>query len=393
MIKRVDDKTTNIAMELVSLSLAGKKLEEVPYSDEELEAVFEYVKDSGISAITFMALEDAVSVIDENSFMFEWKKLRLNSIRRNLLFDQERSVITSFMEQNGIWYVPLKGSVIKELYPNPEMREMNDNDILIDQDGRDKAKEFMFDRGYNLKPNDDGEIDDKGNSDEYIKDPFLYFELHKFLIEKSYSPEQEEYFKDVKFRLIKDSDKKFGYHFTDEEFYIYMICHAHKHFMRNGMGVRFLMDEYVFLKAKGDSLDFDYINKKMKDFGLDRFEADMREVAMKAFDLNCDILESDLTTSQKKLYDSCIGAGVFGNIETRWKNQEYELSADGEASKGKYIKSRLFPDEQWYRIYHPFVHKHKIVKPFFIVYRMTVMLFRGRKTVKKEMDQVGGKDA
>ena len=77
--------------------------------------LYEYVKISGISAITFMALEDALDVIDENSYMFDWKKLRLNSIRRNLLFDQERNAITNFFDQNGIWYLPLKGSVIKDI--------------------------------------------------------------------------------------------------------------------------------------------------------------------------------------------------------------------------------------------------------------------------------------
>ena len=62
MIKRDNDKTTNIAMELASLSLAGEKLDQIPYSDKDLEAVYEYVKISGISAITFMALENAVDV-------------------------------------------------------------------------------------------------------------------------------------------------------------------------------------------------------------------------------------------------------------------------------------------------------------------------------------------
>ena len=395
MIKRDLDKTANIAMQLASLSLAGKKLEQIPYSDKDLEAVFEYVKISGISAITFMALEDALDVIDENSYMFDWKKLRLNSIRRNLLFDQERNAITNFFEQNGIWYLPLKGSVIKDMYPNPEMREMNDNDILIDLDGREKAKEFMLERGYELKPNDKGEFDDKGNSDEYIKKQFFYFELHKFLIEERYSPEQDKYFRHIKDRLIKDADQAFAYHMTDEDFYLYMLCHAHKHFSRNGMGIRFLMDEYVFLKEKGETLDNDYINKKISEFGLEQFDKDLRKVSHMAFDLDKDYNESELSDSEKALYDSCLGAGIFGNIETRWKNEAYEMNARSTdaITKKEYIKNRLFPDENWYRMYHPFVHKHKIVKPFFTVYRLTVLAFRGRKNVKKEIDQVGEKDA
>ena len=382
-------------MELASLSLAGKKLEQIPYSDKDLEAVYEYVKISGISAITFMALENAIDVSDESSFMFEWKKMRLNAMRRNLLFDQERSEITNFLEQHGIWYLPLKGSVIKEMYPNPEMREMNDNDILIDQNGRNQAKDFMLSRGYQIKPNDKGVIDDKGNSDEFIKDPFFYFELHKFLIEERYSPKQYDYFLSIKDRLIKDTDKEYGYHMSDEDFYLYMICHAHKHFSRNGMGIRFLMDEYVFLKEKGETLDNDYINEKIREFGLEQFDADLRKVSKMVFDEDYECSEDSLTTSEKALYDSCLGAGIFGNVETRWKNEAYEMSANSTdtITKKEYIKNRLFPDENWYRIYHPFVYKHKIVKPFFTIYRLTVLAFRGRKNVKKEMDQVGEKDA
>ena len=382
-------------MELASLSLAGKKLDQIPYSDKDLEAVYEYVKISGISAITFMALENAVDASDESSFMFEWKKMRLNAMRRNLLFDKERSERTNFLEQNDSWYLPLKGSVIKEMYPNPEMREMNDNDILIDQNGRDQAKDFMLSRGYQVKPNDKGVIDDKGNSDEFIKNPFFYFELHKFLIEERYSPKQYDYFVSIKDRLIKDSDKEYGYHMSDEDFYLYMICHAHKHFSRNGMGIRFLMDEYVFLKEKGETLDNDYINEKIREFGLEQFDADLRKVSKMAFDEDYECSEDSLTDSEKALYDSCLGAGVFGNIETRWKNEAYEMSANSTdtITKKEYIKNRLFPDENWYRIYHPFVYKHKIVKPFFTIYRLTVLAFRGRKNVKKEMDQVGEKDA
>lgn len=382
-------------MELASLSLAGKKLEKIPYSDKDLEAVYEYVKISGISAITFMALENAVDASDENSFMFEWKKMRLNAMRRNLLFDKERSEITNFLEQNRIWYLPLKGSVIKEMYPNPEMREMNDNDILIDQNDRDQAKDFMLSRGYQVKPNDKGVIDDKGNSDEFIKDPFFYFELHKFLIEERYSPKQYDYFASIKDRLIKDTDKEYGYHMSDEDFYLYMICHAHKHFSRNGMGIRFLMDEYVFLKEKGETLDNEYINEKIREFGLEQFDADLRKVSKMAFDEDVECSEESLSDSEKALYDSCLGAGVFGNIETRWKNEAYEMNANSTdtITKKEYIKNRLFPDENWYRIYHPFVYKHKIVKPFFTIYRLTVLAFRGRKNVKKEMDQVGEKDA
>ena len=40
--------------------------------------------------------------------------------------------ITDRLEQAGIGYMPLKGSVKKKPYPKREMRQMSDVDILID---------------------------------------------------------------------------------------------------------------------------------------------------------------------------------------------------------------------------------------------------------------------
>lgn len=37
------------------------------------------------------------------------------------------------MEQRGIWYLPLKGIILKEFYPSVGMRQMSDNDILFDE--------------------------------------------------------------------------------------------------------------------------------------------------------------------------------------------------------------------------------------------------------------------
>ena len=393
MIISKDNKNSNIAIKLAALSLAGESLSEIPYTDEEMEAVFEYAKTASIGAITYMAIENALTedqAFDEDSFYFKWKSLRLNAYRRNMLFDKETKKILNFFNQNDIWYMPLKGSVIKNLYPTPDVREMNDVDILIDDTKREATKEFMLSNGY--KPWEHKDKDDDENSDDYIKDPFLYYEIHRCLFEKTYSPEIAKHYENAKDMLVKDEGNNCGYHFTAEEFYIYLLVHAYKHFIRNGVGVRFLMDVYVYLNSHQE-LDLEYIDNTCEKLGIKTFENDVRKVAKLMFDLNTEVAEDSLTKTEKSVYESIIGAGVFGNIETRWKNQVYDLDPTGEISKAKYIKSRLFPDDKWYRIYHPFVYKHKIVKPFFIIYRGTVMLFRGRKTVKKEMDQVGGKDA
>ena len=226
MIISKTNKTSNIAIKLAALALAGKKLETIPYSEEEMEAVLDYAKRSKTASITFMAIEDALDedkLFDEDSFYFEWKKLRLNSYRRNLLFDKETNNILKYMDENGIWYMPLKGAIIKDFYPTPDVREMNDVDILYDRTKRDEMDSFMKSQGYRVwvhdysqdREHETGELTKGDNADEYVKDPFLYFELHKYLIEESYSPEFAEYYSNVPDSLVKDEGNNCGYHFTD----------------------------------------------------------------------------------------------------------------------------------------------------------------------------------
>ncbi|MBR2191583.1 MAG: nucleotidyltransferase family protein [Eubacterium sp.] len=403
MIICKNNKTANIAINLAAHTLAGKKLDEIPYSDEEMQAVYEYAKRADIGGITYVAIENALDeekTFDKESFYFEWKRLRLNSYRRNLLYDKEQKKILNFFDEHGIWYMPLKGAVIKDFYPSPDLREMNDIDILIDKTKREEINEYMtsigyskWDHGYHDDPESvNGEITKGENTDDYVKKPFYYFEMHKYLIEDSYSPYVAKHYDQIMDIVVKDEGNKCGYHFKDNDFYIYLIAHAHKHFSANGIGIRFLMDVYIYLNSHQD-LDLDYIVEFLDKAGISGFEKDVRDLCQMAFDVDSQVDIDDLSEPQRKLYDSVIGADTFGNIETRWKNQVYTLGSGEDVSKFKYYKSRLFPNEKWYRIYHPFVYKHKIVKPFFIIYRMTVMAFRGRKTVKREMEQIGGKDA
>ena len=54
--------------------------------------------------------------------------------------------VMAHFEKEGIDYVPLKGWIIKNLYPKPDMRSMCDVDILI----RDEDKKKIFDRFYRV---------------------------------------------------------------------------------------------------------------------------------------------------------------------------------------------------------------------------------------------------
>lgn len=121
-----------------------------------------------------------------------WNEAIAKSIRKVVLFDAERAQILSYMESRGIWHLPLKGIIMKELYPSVGMRQMSDNDILFDAYYSDTMHDYMVARGY------EAESFGMGNHDVYKKAPVYNFELHRALYGSTGRKEWVDYYSDVK---------------------------------------------------------------------------------------------------------------------------------------------------------------------------------------------------
>ena len=104
----------------------------------ELETIFQISCAHSLEAFIGMTLKNAGIVLPK-----EWNERILKAIRKVMLFNIERKKLFAFMEENGIWYLPLKGIVLKEYYPAIGMRQMADNDILFDAAFGDEVQNYM----------------------------------------------------------------------------------------------------------------------------------------------------------------------------------------------------------------------------------------------------------
>ena len=84
----------------------------------DLERLYRLTKFHTVRAAVCIALKRAG--VQDKQFDQAYKK----AVRKNIYLDMERTAILSDFEQQGIWYMPLKGSVLKDLYPENGMREM-----------------------------------------------------------------------------------------------------------------------------------------------------------------------------------------------------------------------------------------------------------------------------
>lgn len=346
---------------LLSCSVNGITPDTARVQAMDTEQLCRLAKYHSVRAAVCIALERAG--VQDKQFHDAYKK----AVRKNIYLDMERTAIISAFEEHGIWYMPLKGSVLKELYPENGMREMADNDMLYDAGKQQEVMEIMLANGYTA------ESVGESNHDVYMKPPVLNFELHTKLFSELHAEPLYRYYGNVKRLLQKDEDNSSGYHFSDEDFYVFITAHEWKHYSGSGTGIRSLLDCYVYCKFKGDKLDWEYIEKQCSKLEIDDFEKERRQLALKVF--SSDVLP-ELSAPETEMLMFYLTAGTYGTFESSVKK------ALKKQSKAGYLLHNLFPDVKYMRRSVGFVDKCPLLYPVGIVYRWGRIIVKRRSYLR-----------
>ena len=94
----------------------------------------------------------------------QFKDAIASAQRQAVILNNDLKIISSALEAAGIWYMPLKGAVLKDVYPRFAMREMCDYDVLFDALYTKEVRKIMIDLGFQVKSygesNDDVRIEE-----------------------------------------------------------------------------------------------------------------------------------------------------------------------------------------------------------------------------------------
>ncbi|MBQ7433596.1 MAG: nucleotidyltransferase family protein [Lachnospiraceae bacterium] len=355
----------------------------------DMNGLWKFARAHKMTAMIAMALEkvsDHPEEIVEN--WDRWKKAKDFAVRRRMLFDAERAQIVSYMEEQGIWYAPLKGIVIQDFYPVYGMREMADNDLLFDPAARATMRQYMTEQGYTL------EEEGSAVHDTYLKKPLYNFELHVSLFSKKYHDENlSAYFLDAKEKMQKDEDNGTGWHYTDDDLYIYVTAHAYKHYSARGTGIRTITDNYVFRHAKADTLHWDYIDRELEKLDILEFDRTLRSLSEQLLAGTEPVSMTALSREEQEMLTYMAGCGIYGSmehaVENRMRNMQKEGGSVTGLAKGKYLLRRLFPDGKRMKAYSRTAEKYPVLIPLIYVKRIWQALFHKRKYIRMELNAVG----
>ena len=289
--------------------------------------------------------------------------------KKLLILDHEKARLCEHLERAGIWYIPLKGIVLKDYYPKLGMREMVDCDMLYDASRSEDLKQIMESLDFVSKAGNEND-----NHDVYRKSTGIEFEMHKALFMKYAFNETQrlvDYYSDIQKKKIKDDSNHFGYHLSNEDFYIYLVAHEYKHFIRGGVGIRSLVDIYVFLKRFGN-LNWVYIQQEVSKLGIQDFEMENRDLAIRTF--------STGLSQNNDTIEYMLDSGTFGNMENFVHNR-----IERAGSRCKYIWKRLFLSSQSIKEAHPIFYRHRLLIPLLPIYRLYRFRKKEHSTLKKEL--------
>lgn len=286
----------------------------------------------------------------------------INAVYRYEQQNAEYEIICKCFQENEIDYVPLKGLVIRKLYPEPWMRTSCDIDILVREKDLERAGKVLKANGFLT----DGKIN-------YHDISFYHGDIH---LELHFNICENIKQLDGLLSQVWDYVERFKGHEYREipEYYVYHhIAHMAYHFLSGGCGIRPFIDLWILREQQ--FYDEEKLLPLLEKSNLVKFY----KAIVKLMSVWMDGEQHDDTTLRMEKY--VLIGGVYGTAAN-----SYSVGAASSKGKKKYLLKLAFPRYEIMCIIYPSLKKHKILLPFCYLHRIFIKTIgKDRKRAKKRI--------
>lgn len=300
-------------------------------------------------------------------------------VRQQVLMQTMRT--SEFLELNqvlqaaGIKPLVVKGIICRNLYPKPDYRQSSDEDVLIPAEQFDMCHQLMLNFGMHATAADSEMA--AAYEIPYRKDGSpLYIELHKHL----FPPESDAYgdmnrfFEGVFDRAVSEDiqgNPVFTMDPTDHLFYL--ICHAFKHFLHSGFGIRQVCDIILYANEYGSRIDWVQVLSNCREIHADKFAAAIFRIGSKhlVFDPEQAAYPDpwqNIRVDERPMLEDLLSAGIYGGADlSRKHSSNITLDAVAAQKQGRKAKNALltsvFPSASKLEGRYPYLKKHPWLLP------------------------------
>lgn len=271
--------------------------------------------------------------------------------------------MTKILGDAGIVHTIIKGGMLRQLYPVPEVRTSGDTDVVIDKKDKDAIKNLLITNGFKLDSESVNQL-----VFHYMEQEFQ-FKTYFDCLNKA---DQMHFSLDI-------CEMQQGTTYCLEPTYhlIYVINHLLKHLRGGGVGFRQLMDVDIIIRKQ--SIDFCKVYDVFHEMNLDKSLLVVLALSKKLFNTPVDIDYQIDDNLFDHITEIMLTGGVFG----------YGISNTGtvrlanNGSKLKAILSMIFATKEYMYNTYMYANNHHWLLPIAYIHRWFDAIFkRGRANIK-----------
>ena len=343
------DKITQAMMNLIGSEACGSVLNPAHYAaltEEERVELYRVSKKHDLAHLVGNALINN-GLIEEGKLKEAYRQEVYTAIYRyeRILFETEE--LRRILNGERIPFVPLKGAVIRQYYPEPWLRTSCDIDILVHEEDLDRAVTA-------LKEKAEYATDEKKNFHDVslYSQSGMHLELH-YNLKESRENIDGILGRAWEFALPKNC---YEYAFTGEFFLYHVLAHASYHFTGGGCGIRPFID--LFLLKKRLPYDADKLSAMLSEAGIKKFAEEAEKLSEVWFG---DGEHDGVTQAMEKFV---LSGGVYGNSVNHAAVKQVEKKG-----KLRHILSRIWMPYESLVFRYPNLKGKRFLQPFYEIKR------------------------
>ena len=360
--------------ELVRVGVCGEPLSDTlrdAISPDVLPALYRLSKHHDLAHVVGTVLDESQLLSGDGEVRAKFQKQQMMAIYRAQQMSGALQEICETLEAAKIPFLPLKGAVIRNRYPEPWMRTSCDVDVLVREEDLDATVEVLQkERGYTLKG-------PRNYHDVSLFSPTgVHLELHFHIRENMQNIDRLlSRVWEFAYPIAADSCQ---YCLTNEYFAFYLLAHMAYHFLTGGCGVRPFLDLWIWEQRVG--YENTVLVSMCKECNLEAFFDAVKRV--------CDVWFSGAEEDplSAKIREFILRGGVYGSVENKVSVQQHKTGG-----KWKYLWSRLFLPYDTLKYYYPILQKHKWLLPICEVRRWFRLILK--RSAKRSLSEINATQA
>lgn len=306
----------------------------------------------------------------DDGLMARWDKLMLSTMGVMTQRYSELQRMSRVISGKGIHMIGLKGCIVCDLYPVPELRTMGDFDTLVRREDMDAVRQLFLEEGYQIED-----------------DLFCIICRRQSAFWEVFTGLEEEFqhFPDEMNRIFSERYVSGAVMDYPEPTYFlaHLIVHTGKHYVREGAGIRNLCDIALLIDRYKDEIDFDEVKRICANEKFENIYHYLLCTVGTWFDVDISGIEIEEKDTEKFLEYS-LAHGIFGKHDNALAIQASKHEDDSIGS----FRKIFFPTAKLLDYRYTYLKKYPFLLPAAWVHRFFSAIFKRKYSVQRMTGEV-----